>query len=73
MSEFYRQLGTTSTKAEALRQAQLKMLNGEVRLEGEVLHLSRGDVDLPAELNDEAIDLSAPYYWAAFTMVGSPW
>ena len=74
MSEFYRQLGSTSTKAEALRQAQLKMLRGEVRVEGEVLYLSRGDVNLPAALNREAVsDLSSPYYWAAFTMVGSPW
>lgn len=74
MSEFYRQLGTTSTKAEALRQAQLKMLRGEIRVEDEVLHLSRGDVSLPAALNRErASDLSSPYYWAAFTMVGSPW
>lgn len=74
MSEFYRQMGETSTKAEALRQAQLKMLRGEVRVEGEKLRLSRGDVTLPAGINrEEANDLSSPYYWAAFTMVGSPW
>jgi len=74
MSEFYRQLGSTSTKAEALRQAQIEMLRGEVRVEGDVLHLSRGDINLPADLNsEEAVDLSSPYYWAAFTMVGSPW
>ena len=74
MSEFYRQMGSTSTKAEALRQAQLKMLRGEVRVEDEMLHLSRGDIKLPAELNREEVsDLSSPYYWAAFTMVGAPW
>ena len=74
MSEFYRQMGETSTKAEALRQAQLKMLRGEVRVEGKMLQLSRGDIQLPATLNlDEASDLTSPYYWAAFTMVGAPW
>lgn len=74
MSEFYRQLGTTPTKAEALRQAQLRMLRGEIRIEGRQLMLSRGPVSLPSELSKEAVsDLSAPYYWAAFTMISSPW
>lgn len=74
MSEFYNQLGQTSTKAEALRQAQLRMLRGEVQVEGNQLLLSRGPVPLPTELSQEAItDLSAPYYWASFTLVSSPW
>jgi CHAT domain-containing protein len=74
MSEFYRQLGTTSTKAAALRQAQLRMLRGEVRVEGKQLILSRGSVPLPPELSGKTSDdLSAPYYWAAFTLISSPW
>lgn len=74
MNEFYRQLGTTSTKAEALRQAQLRMLHGEVQVEGDQLLLSRGTISLPSELTNEATDdLSAPYYWAGFTMISSPW
>lgn len=74
MSEFYRQLGATSTKAEALRQAQLRMLRGEIRVEGNQLILSRGSIPLPAELTGKVSnDLSAPYYWAAFTLISSPW
>lgn len=74
MSEFYRQLGTTSTKAEALRQAQLRMLRGEVQVEGDQLLLSRGAISLPAALREESsTDLSAPYYWAGFTLISSPW
>ena len=73
MSELYEQLGTTATKAEALRQAQLKMLRGEVTIENNHLQLSRRRVQLPNELGTEVGDLSAPYYWAAFTVVGSPW
>ena len=74
MSEFYEQLGTTTTKAEALRQAQLKMLRGEVTIENNQLKLSRNNISLSSEWEQEEVSsLSAPFYWAAFTMVGSPW
>ncbi len=47
MSEFYRNLKDAPIKAEALRQAQLALINGE--------------------------NFRRPYYWAGFTMIGSPW
>jgi CHAT domain-containing protein len=74
MTEFYKQLKQASTKAEALRQAQLAMLKGEVRLQGGQLVTSFGSFPLPpnlAELGDQ--DLSHPYYWSAFMMIGNPW
>jgi CHAT domain-containing protein len=49
MAEFYRALRTGSSKAGALRQAQLALLRNE--------------------LADHA-DLSAPYFWAPFTLIG---
>ncbi|MGG6296357.1 CHAT domain-containing protein [Leptolyngbya sp. AN02str] len=74
MSEFYRQIDSAPTKAEALRQAQIKMLRGEVRYENEQLQLSRGRLPLPDELTTIAPhDLSSPYYWAGFTLISSPW
>lgn len=74
MNEFYAQLGKTKTKAEALRQAQLELLRGKVRIEGRQLRLSRGMVNLPSSANtSEVSDLSAPYYWASFTLISSPW
>ena len=74
MSEFYNQLGTVTTKAEALRQAQLQMLHGEISIEGDQLQLSRSNIELTNEWHSEEVSsLSSPYYWAAFTMVGSPW
>ncbi|MEQ9481495.1 CHAT domain-containing protein, partial [Coleofasciculus sp. F4-SAH-05] len=77
MSEFYTHLGETQIKAEALRQAQLSMLRGDVVIEGGQLR-GEGVPDnlmLPPELAEtlDKVDLSNPYYWSAFTLIGSPW
>ncbi|MEQ8540755.1 MAG: CHAT domain-containing protein, partial [Coleofasciculus sp. D1-CHI-01] len=74
MTEFYRKLQTAPIKSEALRQAQLAMLKGEVRLEGGQLRGSGQPVPLPSTIQSQGDQsLSHPYYWAAFTMIGSPW
>ncbi|NJS11127.1 MAG: CHAT domain-containing protein [Microcoleus sp. CSU_2_2] len=76
MTEFYQQLRTAPIKAEALRQAQLAMLRGEVRLQDGYLVRSNNNqsLPLPVELSARGDrNLSHPYYWAAFTMIGSPW
>jgi filamentous hemagglutinin family protein len=76
MSKFYQQLNQpdVTIKAEALRQAQIAMLRGELRVEeGELRGFeNRGSISLPDEL-PKYKDFSHPYYWAAFTMIGSPW
>ena len=76
MTEFYRQLRTAPIKAEALRQAQLAMLKGEVQITDGQLRGSRGGgIQLPIALTERRDNhrLSHPYYWAAFTLIGSPW
>jgi len=74
MTQLYHQLQTAPIKAEALRKAQLAMLKGQVYLENGQLHTNQGNIALPAELAGIANkNLSHPYYWAAFTVVGSPW
>lgn len=74
MSEFYRQLKTSAIRAEALRQAQLAMLRRQIRLEQGALVTPSGHLPLPPELAQlDGKDLSYPFYWAAFTMVGNPW
>ena len=74
MAEFYWQLQKAPIKSDALRLAQLAMIRGEVYLEGGKLHGTGQNVTLPpelAQLGDKK--LSHPYYWSAFTMIGSPW
>jgi filamentous hemagglutinin family protein len=74
MTEFYQQLRRVPTKAEALRQAQLAMLRGDVRLQDGYLYNSRNQAPLPISLaNRGNRSLSHPYFWAAFTLIGSPW
>jgi CHAT domain-containing protein len=74
MTEFYQQLRQAPIKAQALRSAQLAMLKGDVRLEGEQLRSPGQNVSLPPQLmNQPDKTLHHPYYWAAFTLIGSPW
>jgi CHAT domain-containing protein len=74
MTEFYEQLTKAPIKAEALRQAQLAMSKGEVRLQDGQLVTSRGNFPLPPQLVQLGNkDLTHPYYWSAFTMIGNPW
>lgn len=76
MNEFYQQLKTAPIKAEALRQAQIAMIKGQVRIEkGQLFSTnSQGGVLLPPELAKSGDkNFSHPAYWAAFTMIGSPW
>ncbi|MGL5035394.1 MAG: CHAT domain-containing protein [Microcystaceae cyanobacterium] len=73
MSEFYQRLKITADKSEALRQAQLAMVKGQVYLQGGELISSRGSVTLPETLNNNQTSLSHPFYWAGFSLIGSPW
>ncbi|MFZ4667612.1 MAG: CHAT domain-containing protein, partial [Prochlorotrichaceae cyanobacterium] len=86
MTQFYEILSDTEQapfKAEALREAQLTFAQGKISVEGSVLRGIRGatrgssesDLELPLNSIESLSDreLSHPYYWAAFTLVGSPW
>ena len=74
MSEFYQQLQDAPTKAQALRQSQLYLLQNKDLFQGDRLVLSRGAVSVPQNLElstDE--DFSHPFFWAGFTLISSPW
>ncbi|MEL6928282.1 MAG: CHAT domain-containing protein [Cyanobacteria bacterium J06600_6] len=76
MSEFYQELKSTPIKAEALRQAQLKMLQKRVFVEGNQIRGSdvEVEVDLP-EVGTETkpLNFNHPFYWAGFTIIGNPY
>jgi CHAT domain-containing protein len=74
MSNFYRQLQTSSIKAEALRNAQIAMLKGQIQVKGGKMIGLDGEIPLPSSLADlPDLNLAHPYYWSAFTLIGSPW
>ncbi len=92
MSEFYRYLRTAPIKAQALRQAQIAMLQGNIRIEnGQLITQTnlvndiannpinnpannQTSITLPPELRNLNIqNLTHPYYWSSFVMLGSPW
>ena len=79
MTEFYSQLRSSKTKAEALRQAQLNLLKGNVYKTKDETGASLRTPELQVPLDrlpeDTQVeeDLSHPFYWAPFTMIGNPW
>lgn len=80
MTEFYQQLKISRPKdppiikAEAMRQAQIAAIEGKVTIERGQLRSARGDTPLPPSIPKlDSKDLSHPYYWAAFSIIGSPW
>ncbi|MEI6443823.1 MAG: CHAT domain-containing protein [Nostocales cyanobacterium ELA583] len=74
MIEFYQNLQKIPLKAEALRQAQISMLKGEVSLKMGKLQGYREDLQLSSELTELGDEsFSHPFYWSAFTMIVNPW
>jgi len=74
MTQLYEQLKSAPIKAEALRAAQLDLIQGRVTIAGGELRTPQGNTPLPPELKNTADgSLVHPYYWSGFTVVGSPW
>ncbi len=75
MTGFYRDLRTARIKAEALQQAQLAMAKGQIYVENNRLQGvgMKDGIPLPEGVTVRDRQLSHPFYWSAFTMIGSPW
>ena len=75
MQRFYTFMATGElTKAEALRQAQLSLLNREATLDSRLtrLGLERGGLVPATEASSTPATLDHPYYWAPFILIGNP-
>jgi len=72
MKEFYRLKEEKKlTKAEALRRAQLTLLNGGLTsLADGATEQERGG-DQPSFKKDRNIPYAHPYYWAPFILIGN--
>ncbi|MBE9067702.1 CHAT domain-containing protein [Leptolyngbya cf. ectocarpi LEGE 11479] len=74
MTEFYAHLRDSTLRAEALRQAQLAMIRGDITVDAGELTWTGGRLTMPPALaNETRLVLNHPFYWAAFTLIGSPW
>ncbi|MBE9226312.1 CHAT domain-containing protein [Phormidium sp. LEGE 05292] len=75
MTEFYEQLKTAPIRAEALRRAQVAMIQGEVVVNNNELEgIGQTGISLPPELRQLGkVNFSHPYYWSGFTLIGNPW
>ena len=75
VTRFYRELQAAPIKAEALRQAQIAMIKGQISIDdNQILGAKETPILLPeGTLTTRDRVLSHPYYWAPFTMIGSPW
>jgi CHAT domain-containing protein len=79
MQEFYklREAKASTTKAEAMRQAQIKLLRGELQVTGETLaareitHERDKTANQPLFKVDAKAPYAHPYYWAPFILIGN--
>ncbi|MBD2502597.1 CHAT domain-containing protein [Anabaena azotica] len=81
MTEFHRQLQKQPIKVEALRKAQLAMIQGTVGIdqEGKNLIVDTDGLTIPlariavGSTEAKQLNLKHPFFWSSFTMIGSPW
>ncbi len=79
MQEFYklREAKANTTKAEAIRQAQVKLLRGALVVTGETLaareitHTQDKTMNQPLFKIDPKAPYAHPYYWAPFILIGN--
>jgi CHAT domain-containing protein len=72
MTGFYGALQNASTKADALRQAQLRMLHGEVSVNnGQISAPNQAPIPLPTSSSSGQKTLTHPYFWSGYTVVGN--
>jgi len=69
MQQFYKNLATGKmTKAQALQQAQLSLLQGKVTAQDAP---KRSEIEVTSTRVPRPANFSHPYYWAPFILIGN--
>ncbi|NJL22118.1 MAG: hypothetical protein HC895_16960 [Leptolyngbyaceae cyanobacterium SM1_3_5] len=57
-----------------MRQTQLALLQNQLHFSSATIQQAMRGIELPQRVEESiAGDLSHPYYWAGFTLIGNPW
>jgi CHAT domain-containing protein len=78
MTNFYSHLKQSTTKASAFQQAQRGLIRGEMEVNNDNIRIDTVNIptaSLPPKMRENlrTKNLSHPYYWSAFTLIGNPW
>ena len=71
MISFYKSFPDAANKAQAMRQAQMSLLSGKVLIDQDKILGIEGFPDIPLPKGLGVIDLSHPFYWSSFILVGN--
>ncbi len=71
MVQYYNNLRSAPSKAIALQQSQLALLRGAVTMQNGKISGVRGANALAVPNSSASLNLTHPYYWSAFILVGS--
>ena len=71
MISFYSGFQAAASKAVALQKAQLSLIHKQVRVEKGKIKGVTGLADIPLPQAGESVNLSHPYYWSPFILVGN--
>jgi CHAT domain-containing protein len=74
MSEFYKNLKSNHIKIKALQAAQVEAIEGKIDFqEDQLKKFEEATSVLPTITKTKLQNLSHPFYWAGFTLIGNPW
>ena len=71
MISFYKAFPDAVNKAESMQQAQINLLRGKVNIRNNQIVGIQGFPNIPLPTGSSDIDLSHPFYWSSFILVGN--
>jgi CHAT domain-containing protein len=71
MLAFYSNYPTAKSKAIAIQQAQIALIEGKIKIEGQQIKGIANLPPIPLKQLSRDIDLKHPYFWSSFILVGN--